>query len=318
MAPLIYAGLMLQPFLISRHILCGAGSVVRTPRSAHYEISQRSRFIQQDISEATTHDRPIVCTKKEPHAKNYHRLHLICGDANMSEFSTHLKMGVTGIILRMLEENWLDPFMLVVPNGVHVLHDISKDLKCKQTYEVYRNHKKQQLTAIDMQQCFLDKALLFVEKQGCNDETRIVFEQWQYVLDALQKQPEKLFGKVDWITKKILLDKVMEGGLEMSHPRIASMDIMYHALDPVRGIYYKLEKKNPEWKIIPDSEVKKYQYCPPPTRARARNKLTDFLKQKKTELVDMDWDSAQVKGKIYLLTDPFDEQFDPVYFDSAS
>ncbi len=57
----------------------------------------------------TTLKRPIINTRDEPHADadKYRRLHVIIGDANLSEISTYLKVGTTALVLTMIEEKAL-------------------------------------------------------------------------------------------------------------------------------------------------------------------------------------------------------------------
>ena len=57
----------------------------------------------------TTLKRPIINTRDEPHAdpEKYRRLHVIIGDANMSEVSTYLKVGTTALVLAMIEDKFL-------------------------------------------------------------------------------------------------------------------------------------------------------------------------------------------------------------------
>ncbi|MDA2922475.1 proteasome accessory factor PafA2 family protein, partial [Patescibacteria group bacterium AH-259-L07] len=95
----------LLAFLISRQILCGAGAISPMGgRGFCYQISQRADYITTDINASTRGKRPILNCRSEldPSGQGF-RLHLILGDANMSEVSTLLKVGTTGFILRMIE-----------------------------------------------------------------------------------------------------------------------------------------------------------------------------------------------------------------------
>ncbi|GIR35060.1 MAG: hypothetical protein CM15mP49_04450 [Actinomycetota bacterium] len=68
----------------------------------------------------TTLKRPIINTRDEPHADatKYRRLHVICGDANMSEVATFLKVGSTSILLAMIEDDFLSKeSSLTIPSG---------------------------------------------------------------------------------------------------------------------------------------------------------------------------------------------------------
>ncbi len=96
---------VLIPFFVTRQIWCGAGKVLHGPRGAQYCIAQRAEHIWEGVSSATTRSRPIINTRDEPHAdaERFRRLHVIVGDSNMSEWTTFMKVGITDLVLRMVE-----------------------------------------------------------------------------------------------------------------------------------------------------------------------------------------------------------------------
>ena len=79
------------------------------PTTSPYQLSQRADFFEEEIGLETTLKRPIVNTRDEPHCdpQKYRRLHVIVGDANMSEVATYLKVGTTAIVLAMIEDDEL-------------------------------------------------------------------------------------------------------------------------------------------------------------------------------------------------------------------
>ncbi|MGH2578932.1 MAG: proteasome accessory factor PafA2 family protein, partial [Actinomycetota bacterium] len=85
----------LTPFLVTRQVFAGSGSMVRDHHdgSVAYQIAQRSQFFEVEVGLETTLKRPIINTRDEPHAdpERYRRLHVIIGDANMNEVATFLK-----------------------------------------------------------------------------------------------------------------------------------------------------------------------------------------------------------------------------------
>ena len=87
----------LTPFFVTRQIVCGAGRVGIGQDGARpgFQISQRADFFEVEVGLETTLKRPIINTRDEPHsdADKYRRLHVIIGDANLSEISTYLKVG---------------------------------------------------------------------------------------------------------------------------------------------------------------------------------------------------------------------------------
>ena len=80
-----------------------------TSADVPYQLSQRADFFEEEVGLETTLKRPIVNTRDEPHAdaQKYRRLHVIIGDANMSEVATYLKVGTTAIVLAMIEDDEL-------------------------------------------------------------------------------------------------------------------------------------------------------------------------------------------------------------------
>src|SRR5213595_532262 len=140
---------VLVPFLVSRQLLCGAGKVLQTPRGAVYCVSQRAEHIWESVSSATTRSRPIINTRDEPHAdaERFRRLHVIVGDSNMSEFTSFLKVGVTDLVVRMVEENVVMRD-LTLENPIRAIREISHDMTCKRRVRLATGRE---LSAIDIQ-----------------------------------------------------------------------------------------------------------------------------------------------------------------------
>ena len=84
-----------MPHFVTRQIFAGAGKVgdgdgALDPEQVHFQISQRAEFFEEIVGLETTLKRPIVNTRDEPHAdpRRFRRLHVIVGDANLSEVAT--------------------------------------------------------------------------------------------------------------------------------------------------------------------------------------------------------------------------------------
>ena len=87
----------LLPFFVTRQIFAGAGKVgaeLAPGVEVGFQLSQRADFFTTLASVDTLYNRPIVNTRDEPHAdaRAFRRLHVICGDANLCEVSTFLKV----------------------------------------------------------------------------------------------------------------------------------------------------------------------------------------------------------------------------------
>src|SRR5205809_2776079 len=124
----------LTPFFVSRQIVCGAGraGMGQDGAAPGFQISQRADFFEVEVGLETTLKRPIINTRDEPHADadRYRRLHVIVGDANLSEISTYLKVGMTSLVLAMIEDAFL-PDDLGIAQPVRELKHVSHDPSLK-------------------------------------------------------------------------------------------------------------------------------------------------------------------------------------------
>src|SRR5579884_4111 len=262
----------LLPFFVTRSIYTGAGKVGVENDSAAigrvpFQLSQRADFFSVEASVDTLHNRPLVNTRDEPHAtpRLYRRLHVICGDANMSEYATALKVGATSLVLSLLEEGLTPPVKLVDP--IRAVKQVSRDLSLKQTIE---RQGGPALTALEIQRIYLAEA----EKRLCgkDEETDWVIAEWSATLDALETDPFRLADRLDWVAKYQLLNAFREEqGLEWNDPYLQSLDLAYHDVDPEQGLYYGLEQAGEMRRLVTDGRIQAAMSCPPfDTRAFLR------------------------------------------------
>jgi proteasome accessory factor A len=299
---------VLIPFFVTRQIWCGAGKVLHGPRGAQFCIAQRAEHIWEGVSSATTRSRPIINTRDEPHAdaERFRRLHVIVGDSNMSEWTTFMKVGITDLVLRMVEGNTVMRD-LSLENPIRAIREISHDTSCTRTVKLANGRE---LSAIEMQVEYYEKTERFIERRGADDVSKVLLREWREALDALiDGEPERLVRKVDWVTKKAMIESYMaKHDLSLASPRIALLDLSYHDVNRSRGLFYLLEKAGRAERVVTDAEVNLAMREPPQTtRAKLRG---DFIKQAKAKRRDytVDWvhlklnDQAQ---RTVLCKDPF-------------
>ncbi len=299
---------ILIPFFVTRQIYCGAGKVLHGPRGAQFCLSQRAEHIWEGVSSATTRSRPIINTRDEPHAdaERFRRLHVIVGDSNMSEFTTFLKIGVTDLVVRMVEENTVMRD-LTLENPIRAIREVSHDITCKRKIKLATGRE---LSAIDIQNEYFDRASRFLERRGADELSARILHEWGTALDALAAgEPERLVEKVDWVAKHVLVERYRaRNGVPLSHPRIALMDLAYHDVNRERGLYYLMERRGKMTRVVPDKQVQRAMREPPQTtRARLRGEFIRQAKQKRRDYT-VDWvhlklnDQAQ---RTVLCKDPF-------------
>jgi proteasome accessory factor A len=254
-----------------------------------YQISQRADFFETEMGLDTMVKRPIINTRDEPHANRdrYRRLHVIIGDANMSEFTTYLKVGTALVVLHMIEDGFL-PEPLVLRNPVRALRDISHDPTCKVAVPMKNGTK---MAALDIQRWYHEAAQRYIAQYpDCHPTYPAVVAEWGAVLERLASDPMQLFREIDWVMKLHLLTNYMERrGSSWDDPRIAMMDLQYHDIRPEKGLYYVLERGGVARRMLIEEDIVRSMDDPPEdTRAYFRGQC---LKKFKNQIFGVNWDS---------------------------
>ena len=307
---------VLIPFLVSRQIYAGAGKVLQTARGARYCVSQRAEHIWEGVSSATTRSRPIINTRDEPHAdaERYRRLHVIVGDSNMSEYTNFLKVGACSLMLRMLEEPQVVLRDMTLENPIRAIREISHDMTCTQRVRLANGRE---VSALDIQSEYLNRALRFAEHHDLTDEEQLALDMWEYTLSHLEDDPLKLDRELDWVIKYKLIEAYRERhDLTLSDARVALVDLQYHDVNRERGLFYRMQRKGMVDRIVTDEEISHaVEHPPETTRARLRGEFIKRAKERKRDYT-VDWvhlklnDQAQ---RTVLCKDPFkakDERVD--------
>src|SRR6201982_4008614 len=234
----------LTPFFVSRQVVCGAGRVGlgADGRGEGFQISQRADFFEVEVGLETTLKRPIINTRDEPHAdpEKYRRLHVIIGDANMSEISSYLKLGSTALVLAMIEDKFLDGD-LAVEAPIAELRAISHDRECRHLVALRDGRR---MTAVQLQMEYLERARKYVEDRfgdSADEMTVDVLDRWESVLNRLAEDPMTLSRELDWVAKLELLEGYRtRDGIGWSHPRLQLVDLQYSDIRADRGLYNRL------------------------------------------------------------------------------
>jgi proteasome accessory factor A len=324
--PFTYEGLgQVIPFLVTRQIFTGTGRVgaqfvpdglivlghLKFP-NVLFQLSQRADHIVNDFYQWVQFNRSIINTRDEPLAdpSRFRRIHLLLGDSNMLEYATALKMGTTSLVLSLIEEG-LGPPGLMLRDPVFDLKQISRDPDQKWAATLESGKIK---TAIDIQLAFLNAAKKYFS--GKDSDTDWVIAEWEKTLEALATDPYQLVGKIDWISKKWLLELFLKSEKKEWHdPWAVSLDIEYHNLDPAKGLSFALEEEGKVTRKTSDPAIRLAASSPPRnTRASARGEAAKSIlawrESKDPELKAIrymfNWTNIQIEGKKpFSIEDPF-------------
>ena len=288
---------LITTHFVTRQVFTGAGKVGceqpgRSAAAVPYQISQRADFFEEEIGLETTLKRPIVNTRDEPHCNPnlYRRLHVIVGDANMSEIATFLKVGTTAIVLAMIEDDFL-PHNLQLANPLPSMTAVSHDPSLGATVERING---QRLTALEMQFLLLEFAekynqqfgLSCIETPGDEGEADMILRRWKEVLEGLESNPDSMAGVVDWVAKRRLVDGfAARHGLTAGHAKLKAIDLQYHDMRPDRCLAGRVGLET----LCAEPDVLRAVSEPPAsTRAFCRGKC---LQKWPGEVVAANWDS---------------------------
>ncbi len=284
------------PHFVSRQIVVGAGKVGAETEAALeknpvFQLSQRAEFFEEIVGLETTLKRPIINTRDEPHsdAERFRRLHVIIGDANMSQVATFVKLGSTALLLAALEEWGPDSFPAMPRSPVHAVRAFAIDVSLHESVVCDDERSR---TAWDFQDELWSIASSYVERSGgsaVGDENEVasILQQWREMLDGVRDDRAAVADRVDWVAKL----RVVEGyqaryDLRPHDAKLRAIDLQYHDLRASHSLAQRVGLR----KLFDDSDVREAVHNPPPsTRAYFRGQC---VRRFPDEIVAANWDSV--------------------------
>ncbi|MFM2184009.1 MAG: Pup deamidase [Actinomycetota bacterium] len=281
------------PHFVTRQVVVGAGKVgcelpgIGTDE-VPYQLSQRADFFEEEVGLETTLKRPIINTRDEPHcdATKYRRLHVIVGDANMSEAATLVKVGATALVLAMIEDDVLGDEMALA-NPVSAIRQVSHDPTLRQTV-LLRSGRR--VTALEVQWWLLGKAVRYAADRGAGavgeSTAAEVLRLWEEMLTGVEASPATVADLVDWVAKERIIDGYAHRhGLVAGDARLKALDLQYHDMRPDRC----LADRSGLRRLAGSDEVRRAVTEPPEsTRAYFRGRC---LAKWPDAIVAANWDS---------------------------
>jgi proteasome accessory factor A len=313
----------LVPFLVTRQILVGSGFLGATKgryAKPTFALSQRAAFIDCVVSSDTLSGRPILNLgrEREPLARgNYRRLHLILGDANLSGWSTWLKLGTTGLILRMVEDLFITDYPLL-EDPVTALHTISADSTCTLCVPLRGGGA---ISARDIQWYYYQLADKYLNQFECSNEEDELMVEWHKALRDLEEHAMKLSDRADWAIKKRLLDAYLHkiggswnaaGNQRTVIQNLRAYDLRYHDISRT-GLYHHLSFPDV---LVTEQEIQRAQETPPQyTRARIRSEIIRQTRHNDYKGKVTSWQNIAAGREEAYLPDPLAFDYPSLYFD---
>jgi proteasome accessory factor A len=283
---------LLAAFRATMILLAGNGMVVSSKGGYRFLLSQRAPFINRLCDAGTTRNsaRPLFNTREEAFADPSisRRLHHIDGDVNVLYWPSVWKYDVYDLLLLMCENSALDGALVVaLDDPVESLHQLNNNWRCG----LDRSGRRGSISAVAVQRKYFSLASEFAFK---HDLRRFfpVLAKWDEVLCAFEDgSPEKNEGLVDWVTKKLKLQRREDDRAgSLSYEKAKMHDFAYHpsyglpgnphlAVAGLRRLY-----NPPEVEVAAAALGDK----PPPTRASLRGRFVEAARCSSLE-VSVNW-----------------------------
>ena len=300
--------LFLASYQCASIILTGAGKVGSENGGAavRYQISARADFFEVLCAQQTTYRRPICNSRDEaltgmPPAAHgdagLARLHSIFFDNTLCQTSSLLKVGMTQIVLAMIEQEQV-PAHLLLEDPVEALHCWSHDPDLKATAHLIDGT---QCTAVELLEAIFEKARAFVDAGRADGLVSDVARIMAFWGECLQKLRERDFAylaaRIDWVAKLSLLERTAaRRGLSWESPGMKYLDHLYSSLDSGDGLYWALERAGAVEKVVSDGQIERLMHEPPEdTRAWLRAHILEHAPS--GLLDDMDWEMVRLREK---------------------
>jgi Pup amidohydrolase len=310
---------VLTPFLASRAVIGGAGM-----------IDTEGRFHLADKAEAVNcltgfggflDDRPLFSFGHFFKAmafqawasvsdylslfKRKQRLQICLGDSNMCEEAEYLRVGVTMLILDVIESGAFPPAPQL-RRAIGAIRQISRDPSLTARVQLSGGRE---WTALQFQRYYLNGVRQFLDgRPDAPEEAHDIFRRWEEILDTLEdaiagcsltdgdfaspreiaseddplavsRRDEEtmdlddplamLVGRLDWVTKRFLLAEAGRGAPWEARKKI---DLRYHELS-ASGYFAQLAEAGQAVRIVTEEELERAVRNPPsgtPASARGR------------------------------------------------
>jgi proteasome accessory factor A len=295
----------LTAFLVTRTLYTGAGALA-FDGGPLFRLAQRPPFLKALARIFPDDDaRPLYEMRDlffQPWSalRARRRLHLLIGDANMSEWAQVLRVGATALVLEVIEggtpEGWP-----VLARPLEALQAINEDPELALRLEL---EDGTHASALEIQTRILDA----VRERLTRDPEPLaiwkvrVLAMWEETLDGLRRAPDTLADRIDWLAKRRLvraelpdsadLEAVRRRGAEVMQDggartaadlvlrerafRARRIDLRFHELGP-RGGARRLERRGLLRRISDPAQVERARTEPPAdTRAFARGQAIKF------------------------------------------
>jgi Pup amidohydrolase len=184
-------------FLTTRMIYGGAGGLISDRAGVGFSLAPVSHFCDPELEE-------MFFIKEDTDNGRLHRLHIRFQEALCSQFGLRLRIGVTALVVMLLERGINPAVGMEVVAPARALRIVAEDFAFKRPILTRRGL----ISALDVQQHFLEAVKQHWDYLPPWAEG--IVSDWQWVLDTLASDPTKLEAYLDWPLKFRLFQEMAQ------------------------------------------------------------------------------------------------------------
>lgn len=290
----------LIPLLVSRPAISGAGTLIgdrlhlgEKTGGIHHVIGAVIRSRDRGIIDVGNLCKQLLALRfgqLRPYLRLYRRrqrLQLGLSDSNMCQVAEYLRVAVTALVIDMAESGAPEGGLPRLRDPLAALRDIDADPTLSARVDLAGGGSA---TALAIQRAYLEIATHFVKASDVPSLEAIeLLDQWRAILEVLEREPSSLFGQIDWITKRELIERAT-GASGAARKKI---DLKYHEIGS--GYFAALERRGLTRELVTGDAVEEAIRQPPPRSPAIRR--GQIIRDERRP-VRISWDAARVGGKL--------------------
>jgi hypothetical protein len=291
----------------TRTIFTGAGR----PTGKGLALGQKIGEIEKLSGNGNTTNKALVNTRDEPHSKDSElkRLHVVCGDANISPWVIRMKYGTTSLVLRMLEHG-VDLSDLFLDDPVEAAHLVSENVS--NLNKPLKMRSKKYMTALDIQEELANRADKLSQRIDLPAEEKMIISEWFSIIGALKKyaatdEHQRGMEQLDWYIKKLQLKKqtdLLKHSGKTARERLAqrrALDLRYDEVPVGTGTKLRRDGKCFSAHTPAGEKIAEAWTTPPEGRARLRGAIIVELNNRggiKEGTHTVGWEHINIENRV--------------------
>ena len=306
---------VLESFLISRPIISGAGTL---NQDRTFSLSEKGTAIRR-LMRLTPgpDDRPLFDNGNLQKALMLgaqdfllmrfsslpalfgvrQRLQIGMSDSNRAQVAEYLKIGTTLLVLEMAEAGFLKRGPRF-RKPIKALRELNSDPGLEARAKLRSADAKSfqlapEASALEIQEFYADRAREFLQKNKTAPlEYFEILKLWEETLTLLKENPGALVGRLDWVSKRYLLESAGENVGEQGRKKI---DLAYHELGA--GYFDLLEKEGIAPRLVAEEDIETAVQTPSsPERVQARSRFIRDLRYPGRQIT-ISWNQVRIGAR---------------------